>query len=273
LSRRPHRHHRGGVLAFTLIELLVVIAILSLLAGLLFPVYSRARESGRRTRCLAHLRQIGMALNVYSQDWDETYPWLLQEGSGQIVDGWTTEKVSAGPPDMRWRRDAFLEYALYPYTKSLELFSCPTNETYEIPRDERGRPKFPGRSYSYLYCGIGAKPSEVQGVFETLVRSGPAFRSMGLLSPRHASGNPQDYCIAGQGAAVIDDLTRQPTVVCYGYGEHFGLRTEDILPRPLGGNGRELNGGTLMAYADGHVQLRKGRFGELLGSLFEPLRY
>lgn len=256
-----------------MVELLVVIAILALIAAILFPVFARARESGRRTRCLAHLRQIGHALNFYAQDWDDTYPWLIQEGDrGQIVEGWTTEKVSAGPPDMRFRRDAFLEYALEPYTKSLGLFACPTNETYEIPVDAEGRPKFPGRSYSYLYCGIGTTPSPTMGTLEQLVRLGPYLASVGLLAPRSASGRPQDYYIAGQEVAAIDDTTRQPTVVCYGYGEHFSLRTEDVIPAALGGNGRALPGGTVMVYADGHAQARVGPFRDLLGYLFEPIR-
>jgi prepilin-type N-terminal cleavage/methylation domain-containing protein len=60
--------------AFTTIELLVVIAIIALIAALLFPVISHAREAGRRTRCLSNLRQIGMALQLYLGDYDETFP-------------------------------------------------------------------------------------------------------------------------------------------------------------------------------------------------------
>lgn len=60
---------------FTLIELLVVIAIIAILAAILFPVFSRAREQARKTACLSNSRQIGLALMMYVQDWDETYPW------------------------------------------------------------------------------------------------------------------------------------------------------------------------------------------------------
>ncbi|MBU0610036.1 MAG: type II secretion system GspH family protein [Armatimonadetes bacterium] len=56
---------------FTLIELLVVIAILGLLAAILFPVFARARESARRTVCRSNLKQIGNAMMMYYQDYDE----------------------------------------------------------------------------------------------------------------------------------------------------------------------------------------------------------
>src|SRR5688572_26785356 len=66
--------------AFTLIELLVVVAILSILAALLLPVLARARDRGRQTTCLAHLRQLAIAHQLYVRDWDEQFPAWWQEG-------------------------------------------------------------------------------------------------------------------------------------------------------------------------------------------------
>lgn len=59
---------------FTLIELLVVVAILAVLAGILFPVFARAREAGRKAVCASNIRQIGLALLMYTDDYDESFP-------------------------------------------------------------------------------------------------------------------------------------------------------------------------------------------------------
>jgi len=60
---------------FTLIELLVVIAIIAILAAILFPVFAQARGKARQAACLSNLKQIGTAIMLYVQDYDETYPF------------------------------------------------------------------------------------------------------------------------------------------------------------------------------------------------------
>lgn len=60
--------------AFTLIELLVVIAIIAILAAILFPVFAQAREKSRQAVCLSNEKQLGVAILMYNQDYDETFP-------------------------------------------------------------------------------------------------------------------------------------------------------------------------------------------------------
>ena len=99
-----------GTRGFTLIELLVVIAIIAILASILFPVFARARENARRSSCQSNLKQIGLGVMQYVQDYDETYPWGPNQDGGVAPPTGTT----------RWSTGYWWwGEIIFPYTKSM----------------------------------------------------------------------------------------------------------------------------------------------------------
>lgn len=77
-----------NIKGFTLIELLVVIAIIAILAAILFPVFAKAREKARQSTCANNLKQIGLAIMQYAQDYDETLPGQVYHDGGYNSNGW-----------------------------------------------------------------------------------------------------------------------------------------------------------------------------------------
>lgn len=142
LARRNFAAARTGARrAFTLIELLVVIAIIAILAAILFPVFAQAREKARQTTCLSNMRQLGTALSMYINDYDELC-FFFGHASGLSRLNPTTP-LGATRENRWWNQ-------ILPYTKTGGvLIVCPS-DSGRIPHateDGRaGRPLVP-RSY------------------------------------------------------------------------------------------------------------------------------
>ena len=123
--------HKSG---FILIELLFVIAIIAILAAILFPVFARARENARRTSCQSNMKQIGLGLLQYSQDYDEFQPRTNFGGTGAT--NWPTK--------YKWMD------AIYPYVKNEQIFTCPSDTTTSPTNKFRYSANYPGQDLYYF---------------------------------------------------------------------------------------------------------------------------
>ena len=108
---RPRRSPRARR-AFTLIELLVVIAIIAILAAILFPVFAQAREKARQTMCAGNLRNLGTAIIMYTQDYDELYPLAAYALSGFSFVTWHD--------------------LTDPYTRNQQIWHCPSSRVKKM---------------------------------------------------------------------------------------------------------------------------------------------
>jgi len=136
-------YDNGLVSGFTLIELLVVIAIISILAAILFPVFARARENARRASCMSNLKQIGLGMMMYVQDYDERFPmgvwatdvyhgtgYVLQTNSAMPGAKFTIHNSAGGSPTGHYV--SWMDI-IFPYVKSVQVFVCPSAKSTTVP--------------------------------------------------------------------------------------------------------------------------------------------
>lgn len=202
---------------YTLVELLTVIGIIALLAALLFPVFATARGKAREITCLSNLRQIGMAIRMYSQDYDDLYPYALDP-----TDRYTPQ-IWGGFPDFQAQIPFMhmLHEVLQPYIKSPEIFHCPADTGYTV-EDYTGEPldatptsyaRF-GTSYNYrteiafrhATEGSFPDPASVNVVFDAAGKwHGGIFRDRMRYNVLHGDGHCKNLS-----RSQLDQLWNQP---------------------------------------------------------------
>ncbi|MCX7597953.1 MAG: DUF1559 domain-containing protein [Armatimonadetes bacterium] len=156
---------------FTLIELLVVIAIIAILAAILFPVFARAREKARQASCLSNLKQLALAMLMYAQDYDETFPpsyYFSPDFSQEYAWDFHID-YNTGASDLG---------LIGPYTKNAQLNACPSATGLTA----WGRP-YTGYGYNASYMGgdidFGGRPpaglGQVQRPAEAVLLADAAY--------------------------------------------------------------------------------------------------
>lgn len=273
---------RGGRRrAFTLIELLVVIAIIAILAAILFPVFAQARAKARQAACISNLKQLNLAILMYAQDYDETYPywsWILSADAGSCPN--PANPGACGHFESAWFT------AIYPYVKNAGVYACPQDPANITPFNSQ----ITGWTRATDPTTVGVNPALVNakmsyGISEPL-HFGELFGPGPSLSPTTLATLPkpaQTFLITdsywpttgslydGNGIWQVlpdENNPNDPAHYCIVHRVAFPNRPDLIFfyPEPCNQvdpsweNGTRHSLGSEIGYADGHVGfLRDGR--------------
>ncbi len=213
-----------------MIEPLVVIAIIAILAAILFPVFARAREQARKTACLSNMKQVGMGVMMYVQDYDETYMMAnMQYGGGSGL----------------WHQ------VLLPYTKSSEVFVCPTAG---ILKNALGA-RIGSGGYGFNICGTwytGISDGRGNGFgYQPTQPETPNKSFLKLAELQEAAntviiGDPTSDGYVNNGNYLYPNAARRIPML---HGGQVGPFIDGAAPAPV-----DTGGGGNYVYADGHAK-------------------
>ena len=243
-------HHASPRRGFTLIELLVVIAIIAILAAILFPVFARARENARRSSCQSNLKQIGIGLAQYTQDYDEKFPG---------ADGWYRVPVAnpiAGGPVATW------DLVIQPYVKSMQILTCPSDSASKV------------WTLSAPYGQV--KRSYAIARYLTVNQASDAGRQSEGIS-LSAINQPVLTILVGEHNSTVAAAAKEDTYWDQAWLEHIDQSSTDTSLNfnntnpapPATATGRHLGTNNIL-YVDGHVKSMRMSMGNIQPLLGHP---
>lgn len=283
MARSTNNRLRG----FTLIELLIVVAIIGILAAILFPVFARARENARRSSCQSNLKQIGLAVMQYTQDYDEKlpmgsiYPWdnndkacALSAAQDTVSPVFKTMTATGG--GLTWMN------VIYSYTKSSQLYYCPSGPTTSDGTDWKST--WPAidktKSFGYAYnplvfftwswtggvtlnpdCSaiatdpLSQHPEKMKGAMHIVRLTAPA--SLAMLTDRGQTSRESLPCVDPTGSPHMCKCSHggSPPATRFNV-TGFIPGNDDVTTTPTQGFNpaqRHFEGSNIL-YADGHVK-------------------
>ena len=171
--------HSAG---FTIVELLVVIGIISVIAALLLPVLFTARTKSQQSVCISNLRQIGHAIALYAQDYDELLPYAPDEATQMI--------------DPAARSLPTIKVVLRPYGATDQLFRCPSDH---VRINDLGQPTW------FAWCGSSYKYNDFDGLHSTPLAAYPRPSSAFLAGDLECfHGAPSEVACGFFDVAFVD---------------------------------------------------------------------
>ena len=233
--------------AFTLIELLVVIAIIAILAGMLLPALSKAKEKGKQTACLSNMRQIGLATMLYSDEHNDYLPY-------GYAYTWP------GQQQLFWWQDL-----CRPYINSEPVYSCPSAWPHGVWRDLRP-PGSPNPLIKDYVCNAQGGAYAESGKSQWVGANGPFINNWNNPSRKLADiQDPTGTIAICDGSTNVFEIWRLEQVDAWfnaGYGPAYLGNAPDTQNRTAGHVSKRHNNGFTASFCDGHAEyIKKSKLG------------